>query len=192
MMQGSSASLKASSPPFPHWVNKVRPVKNRFENFYLQLFKNAVEIPSRSTDLLSEVARQNNCYVVIGINEKDSGTLGTPYNTQLFTGRKGRILGKHRKLVPTLGERLVHKGGDGTTLRAFDTDFGRLGGLICGEHLNLLAKYALLARGENIHVASWPAFMCRWGGDLILQQYAYEGKLFVINASDYFSGEMKE
>jgi len=183
---------EAFVPGFPHWVNRARPLKHRVEKRYLQLFKNSVEVPSRAIDELCETARQNDCYVVIGINEKEKGTMGTLYNTQVFISRTGEILGKHRKLVPTLGERLVHTGGDGTALSVFETDYGRLSGLICGEHNNLLAKYTLLARGANLHVASWPAFMCKWGGDFILQQFAYEGKLFIISASDYFSKEMKE
>ena len=181
-------------PTFPHWasVNRAKPLKDRLASRYLTLFKNAVEVPSRATDELCQAARESDCYVVIGINEKDPGTMGTMYNSQLFIDRMGRLLGKHRKLVPTLGERLVHTGGDGSTLRVFDTDLGRLGGLICGEHNNLLAKYALFAWGESIHVASWPAFMCNWGGDFILQQYAYEGKVFVISASDFISPETQE
>ncbi|MBI2184476.1 MAG: carbon-nitrogen hydrolase family protein [Thaumarchaeota archaeon] len=177
---------------FPHWVTRFQLSKERLERLYIRLFSNAVEIPSRATDDLCETARQNDCYVVMGLNEKNAETMGTLYNSQLFIDRKGRIQGKHRKLVPTLGERLVHTGGDGSTLTTFKTDYGRIGGLICGEHSNLLAKYTLLARGESVHVASWPAYMCNWGGDFILQQFAYEGRIFIISSSDYFSKEMKE
>ena len=87
---------------------------------------------------------------------------------------------------------MVHGPSDGNSLRVYDTDYGRLGGLICGENSNPLAKYALFARQEAIHVAAWPAFMHNFGGDFILQQYAFEGHLFVISASDYFSADIRE
>lgn len=74
--------------------------------------------------------------MVMGICERRPGTFGTLYNTQLFIARDGTLLGRHRKLVPTVGERLVHTGGFGDTLRTFDTDFGRVGGLICGKSSN--------------------------------------------------------
>ena len=179
-------------PTFPHWVNLIAPDKTRLSEFYLQLFNNAVEIPSPTTDLLCETARQNECYVVMGINEKLPNTMGTLYNSLLFIDSSGALLGRHRKLVPTFGERLVHAPSDGTSLSVFDTDYGRLGGMICGEHSNPLAKFTLLARGEAIHVAAWPAFMCKWGGDFILQQFAYEGNLFIISASDVFTSEIRE
>lgn len=179
-------------PTFPHWVNMIAPDKKKLGEYYLRLFQNAVEVPSPTTDILCETARQNECYVVIGVNEKRPGTMGTLYNSLVFISDTGALLGQHRKLVPTFGERLVHGPSDGQSLRVFSTDYGRLGGLICGEHSNPLAKYAMLARGEAIHVAAWPAFMCQWGGDFILQQYAYEGNLFIISASDYFSPEIKE
>jgi aliphatic nitrilase len=179
-------------PTFPHWVNMIAPDKKRLGEFYLRLFQNAVELPSPTTDQLGDVARQNECYVVMGINEKRPGTMGTVYNSLMFIDDTGALMGQHRKLVPTFGERLVHGPSDGRSLRVFPTEYGRLGGLICGEHSNPLAKFTLLARGEAIHVAAWPAFMCDWGGDFIMQQYAYEGNLFIISASDYFSAEVRE
>jgi len=75
------------------------------------------------------------------------------YNTLLFIGQDGNLLGKHRKLMPTNGERLVHGLGDGSTLRVFDTSVGKVGGLICWENRMPLARYALYSQGEQIHVA---------------------------------------
>jgi nitrilase len=92
----------------------------------------------------------------MGLCEHRPGTFGTMYNSQLFIDDRGQILGKHQKLVPTVGERLVHMGGYGDTLRAFPTRFGRISGLICGENSNPLAIFALTAEGSMIHVASWP------------------------------------
>ncbi len=165
---------------------------------YLNLFKNAVEIPSKDTNVLCDVARQNEIIVVMGLNEKERGMIGTVYNTQLFIGSDGKILGKHRKLVPTFTEKLIYGGGDGSTLNTFETQYGKIGGLICGEHNNPLAKFALYATGEVIHVASWPPFptpKMQMHGEYVKfasRQYALEGKSFVIAATGFFSQEMLE
>ena len=121
-----------------------------------ELFKNAIEIPGPTTDRLGEAARQAGCYVVMGACERRPGTFGTMYNSQIFIDRNGEFLGKHQKITPTVGERLVHTGGYGDTLHAFSTDFGKLSGLICGENSNPLAMFALIAEGTMLHVASWP------------------------------------
>ncbi|MCL4519329.1 MAG: carbon-nitrogen hydrolase family protein [Thaumarchaeota archaeon] len=165
---------------------------------YLDLYKNAVEIPSKDLEQLSEAARQNEMVVVMGSNEKEKGRIGTVYNTQIFFGSDGRLLGKHRKLVPTFTEKLIYGGGDGSTINVFETEFGKIGGLICGEHNNPLEKFAMYAMGEAIHVASWPPFpspkmsphqeYTRFAS----RQYALEGKSFVIAATGFFSKEMLE
>jgi nitrilase len=83
-------------------------------------------------------------------------TTGTLYNSQLFIGPNGEYLGRHQKLMPTVGERLVHTGGHGDTLGAFQTEFGPASGLICGENSNPLAIFALTAQYTRVHVMSWP------------------------------------
>jgi aliphatic nitrilase len=166
--------------------------------FYRELFKNSVEVPSPATDSLCQAAREAQVYAVVGITEKVHGTMGTLYNTQLFIDNKGNIMGKHRKLVPTNWERLVHAMGDGSTLKVFPTEFGELGGLICGENTNSLAKFAMFAQGEKIHAASWPAFpvaeeqVYTEGAHIRNRCYAFEGKVFVISSTGWFSDEMKE
>ena len=93
--------------------------------------------------------------VVIGVNERNrEASNSTLYNTLLFIGADGKLLGKHRKLVPTGGERLVWGQGDGSTLDVYDTPFGRLGGLICWENYMPLARYALYAWGVQVYVAA--------------------------------------
>ena len=79
------------------------------------------------------------------------------FNTQVFIGADGSILGKHQKIMPTTGEKLVHTGGYGDTLRTFPTEFGPISGLICGENTNPLAIFALIAEYTKIHIASWPS-----------------------------------
>lgn len=183
-------------PGFPHWFTFHYPQDCR--GFFKELFKNAVEVPSEATERLGQAARAAKAYVVMGINEKEPRTLGTLYNTQLFIDRDGSLLGKHRKIVPTLFERLVHKGGDGSTLQVFPTAFGELGGLICGENTNSLARFALLAQGEKIHVAAWPAFatkdcdIYKRGIEIRTRYHAFEGKVFVISSTGIFSQEMVE
>jgi aliphatic nitrilase len=86
-------------------------------------------------------------------NEKEVNSYGDLYNTALFFAPDGTLIGKHQKLVPTIYERLIHTGGDGSTLRVFDTPYGGLSTLICGENTNPLARFALLAEGEVIHGA---------------------------------------
>jgi aliphatic nitrilase len=94
--------------------------------------------------------------VVIGVCERLPNTTGTLYNSQLFLGPHGEYLGRHQKLTPTVGERLVHAGGHGDTLGAFPTEFGPASGLICGENSNPLAIFALTAQYTRVHVMSWP------------------------------------
>ncbi len=184
---------EAFIPAFPHWFDYR--IARECKPFIKELFKNAVEVPSPTTDALCEAARDAKSTVVVGINERDPGTLGTLYNTQLFIDAGGRILGKHRKLVPTWTERLVHAGGDASTLKSFDGDFGPVGGLICGENTNSFYRLALLLQGERVHVASWPAFPGREKQDAIeirTRYYAFEGKCFVISSTGVFSEEMKD
>ncbi len=171
-------------PGYPYW--------NRLENVYkttayfVELFKNAVEVPSPTTDRLCDAAERTGAYIVIGINERPKNTLGTLYNTNLIIGPEGDILLKHRKLMPTFAEKLVWGFGDGSTLRILDTPIGKLGTLICGENANPLARFALIAMGEQIHVANYPALP---GGDLggfdLSEEirlrgasHAFEGKVF--------------
>lgn len=121
-----------------------------------RLFQNAVEVPSPTTDAIAAAARETGTHVVMGLSEKEPGTFGTLYNSQVFFGPDGAILGKHQKLVPTVGERLVHIGGYGDSLGTIDTAVGRIGGLICGESSNPLAVFALMAEYVQIITLSWP------------------------------------
>lgn len=183
-------------PAFPHWFLFHTPYASK--HFTVELFKNAVEVPSPAVDRLCKAARDNHAYVVMGINERVAGTMGTLYNTMLFLGRDGEVLGRHRKIMPTFAERLVHATGDASGLRVYPTAFGELGGLICGENTNPLAKFALFAQGEKIHVASWPAFPAganqvnREGAGLRTRAVAFEGKVFVLAAAGVFDGRMTE
>lgn len=173
-------------PGFPDWYHWFMPRSAEALGFNKTLFKNAVEIPGTAVDAIGAAARRAHAHVVIGANERDKGTMGTLYNSQLFFGPDGALLGVHRKLMPTFTERLVHNSGDGSSMRTYATPFGAIGGLICGENTNSLARFALLAQHERIHVASWPAFILGQRNfnaiDIRVKYHAFEGRVFVISA----------
>lgn len=181
-------------PGHPLWF-KFMSMEEGMRRFYKTLFTNSVAIPSRDTDRLCEAAKKSGCIVVMGLTEKGS-RFGTLYNSQLFIGDDGRILGIHRKIMPTSYERLVHGQGDGSTLGVFETRVGRIGGLICGEHSNMLACFALLAMGEEVHAASWPAFgtkedeKFKAGIDIRIRYYAYAGKVYVVSSCGVYDDMM--
>lgn len=143
-------------PAHPVWYHHHPATSAVANRLSVELFKNAVEIPGPEIEALCAAARDANAYVVMGVCEKLPNTIGTMFNTQVFIGPGGRVLGKHQKLMPTVGERLVHMGGFGDTLAAVPTEFGPMTGLICGENSNPLAIFAMTAEGTRIHVMSWP------------------------------------
>lgn len=182
-------------PTHPGWFNYINGVGARSLQFSKRLFQNAVEIPSPATDALCRACRDANVMAVVGLNEKRPGTTATMWNTQLFISKSGEILGKHQKLVPTNGERLVHTGGHGDTLRAVQTDFGAVSGLICGENSNPLAIFALATEYPVIHVAAWPAHFSpasdmQDSSILAARSLAYQLKAFVISSCAIVTDEL--
>lgn len=140
-------------PGGPYWAWHL-PIKQGGP-FSAELFRNSVEVPGPAVDVLAQAARDAQAYVVIGVNERDGKTL---YNTLLYFGPEGELLGKHRKFRPTGPEKLVWGDGDGSTHKVYDTSIGKLGGLICGEHTMSLPGYTLAAMGEQVHVGAWLGF----------------------------------
>jgi aliphatic nitrilase len=143
-------------PGTPHWIWKE---PERYD-YYAELFKNAVEIPSPTVTRLGEAARQADAYVVVGVHERTGKTL---YNTMLFFDRDGQLLGKRRKLMGTFVEKTIWGMGGGMDLPVFATELGKLGGLICRENFSNLSRHALAAQGEEIHAAIWLAGSSRRG-----------------------------
>jgi nitrilase len=152
----------------------------RATSAFLRLWENSVEIGDASTERLRQAARENGVTVAMGLNEKTNGSR-TLYNTILYIAEDGAILGKHRKLVPTHHERMVHGFGDGSTLKVFETAAGRIGGLICWENWMPLARYALYAQGEQIHLA--PTAFDEEMGVVNARNTAFEGGVFVVSVS---------
>lgn len=140
-------------PGYPWWVWLADP--NSGAPLFTELYKNAVEIPSVAVQKLSEAARRNKIYVCISVNELEGGSL---YLTQLWFNPQGDLIGKHRKMRPSGGERLVWGEGDGSMMPCFKTEIGNLGGLQCWEHWVPLNIMAMNFQNEQVHVASWPAF----------------------------------
>jgi nitrilase len=165
-------------PTYPDWVWRCRPWDDGEAGWFARLFDQAVEIPSRATESLGAAARAAAAYLSIGVNERDGATL---YNTQLYFGPDGTLLGKHRKLMPTGGERLVWGMGDGSTLLVLDTPFGRLGGLTCWENYMPLARAAMYAQGIDIYLAP------TWDNSDVwvptLRHIAKEGRVFVVGVN---------
>ena len=175
-------------PAHPSWYT-VRPATGKTSlGLAKRLFQNAVVIPSDATERLGAACREAGITAVIGVCEKRPGTTGTMFNTQLYIGPDGRILGKHQKLVATVGERLVHTGGWGDTLKAYPAPFGAVSGLICGENSNPLAAYVMMSMNPVVHVAAWPAFFspAQVMADSIMavtRGLAYSMGCFVVNAT---------
>ena len=143
-------------PAHPVWFHFHPGTGRVATQLSVELFKNAVEIPGPEIEELRRAAAEADAYVVVGVCEKQHNTIGTLHNSQVFLGPGGEYLGKHQKLMPTVGERLVHAGGHGDTLRAFETDFGPASALICGENSNPLEVFAMTAQHSRVHVMSWP------------------------------------
>jgi nitrilase len=185
-------------PAYPYWSRLDNPYRGH--KYFRELVKNAVQIPSPATERLCQCARRAGAYVVLGINERVPETLGTLYNTNLLIHPEGKILGIHRKLVPTFIEKITWGGGDGSTLKVYDTEIGKLGMLNCGENTNSLARFALIAQGEQVHVANYPAqpigddsrYDIRHAIEIRSAAHAFEGKLFNVVSCSLFSREMAD
>jgi len=146
---------EAFVPGYPLWVWFIPAGHTHpLGELYAELVANAVSVPGEAAGRLCEAAKEAGVVVAIGINELNTEASGTTiYNTLLYIAANGAILGKHRKVMPTGGERLVWALGDGSDLEVYDLPFGRLGGLMCWENYMPLARYAMSAWGTEIFVA---------------------------------------
>jgi nitrilase len=167
-------------PGYPDWVWRTQPWNDAA--FFGRLQEQAVVVPSAATDRLGEAARRAGAYVAIGIEERDPHG-STLYNTLLYLGPDGSVVGTHRKLVSTGGERLIWGMGDGSGLAVHDTEIGRLGGLTCWENYMPLARAAVYAQGIDIYVAPTWDNSPTWVPTL--QHIAKEGRIHVIGVTAF-------
>ena len=141
-------------PAFPIWAALDAPINNH--NFFRTLAENSIKVPGPEVLELIETARNSKIFVSIGLNEISDASVGCIWNTNLLISDTGDILNHHRKLVPTFFEKLIWANGDGAGLNVVDTAIGKIGALICGENTNPLARYTLMAQGEQVHISSYP------------------------------------
>ncbi|KWX68220.1 carbon-nitrogen hydrolase family protein [Mycobacterium sp. NAZ190054] len=181
-------------PGHPGWA-ELQPFDDRFVALNTRLFANAVEVRSRSVDVLRAACRQAGVAAVVGVCERTADTTGTLYNTQLFIDERGELLDRHQKYVPTIGERLVHGPGTTGSTNSYPAQGITVSGLICGENSNPLAQYAAAVAYPTVHVASWPqhfspALAIRPVVELVSRGLAYSLKCFVVNAVGTVTPEM--
>lgn len=191
---GEGASLmvlpETFIPSYPWWIwmgiNNVKKAE-----LFSKLFKNSLEIPSKEINKLCEMAKKCGLFLIVGINERSGRTL---YNTQIFIDNKGNLLGRRRKLMPTGEEKTVWGWGDGSDLKVYQTEFGKIGGLICYEHSMPLSRFILFSQEEEIHIACWPGANFKSQPrdrkkiiDAAMRHIAFEGQVFVIFSSSCLS-----
>lgn len=141
-------------PGFPIWSALQAPILSH--NFFMALTVQALRLDSPEISKVRMAARRHSVTVSLGFTEGTEASVGCIWNSNILVGNDGSILNHHRKLVPTFYEKLIWSPGDARGLRVVDTPVGRVGMLICGENTNPLARYALMAQGEQVHISSYP------------------------------------
>lgn len=171
--------------PYYPWFAFVTPAVS-MGPAHLRLYAHAVQVPGPVTDAIGAAARRHGMVLVVGVNERDHGSL---YNTQLVFDADGTLRLARRKITPTYHERMVWGQGDGAGLTTVDTAVGRVGALACWEHYNPLARYALMARHEEIHCAQFPGSMVgrifAEQMEVTMRHHALESGCFVVNATGW-------
>ena len=172
---------EAFIPVYPDWVWAVPSgEEGMLAEVYADLVANSVDIPGPATQRLCEAAAQAGAYVVMGLSERNiEGSGSSLYNSMIYIDDQGNLMGKHQKLVPTGGERLVWAQGDGSTLGVYDTPLGKIGGLICWENYMPLARYALYAWGVQIYIAATWDRTEPWLSTV--RHIAKEGRVYVLS-----------
>jgi len=175
-------------PYYPYFSFVEPPVSAGKE--HLRLYENAVEVPGWVPEVLSQQARKHSMVLVVGVNEREHGSL---YNTQLIFDADGTLALKRRKITPTYHERMIWGQGDGSGLKVVNTEVGRVGALACWEHYNPLARFSLMAQHEQIHCAQFPGSMVgpifRDQMEVTVKHHALESGCFVINSTGWLTDE---
>jgi len=180
---------------YPYWNWMMSPLEG--SAWFRRLYLSAVDLAGPEVEAIRHAVRDCGVTVVIGINERSPVSMGTVYNTNLVIGPDGRVLGRHRKLVPTFAEKLTWGSGDGSSIRVYDTPAGRIGTLACGENTNTLARFALLSQGEQVHIANYIAFPFTASYDMPdairirAGAHSFEGKVFTVVACSAMSADIR-
>ncbi len=173
-------------PNYPYFASWQAPAT--IAEQHLRLFEQSVEIPGPVTQAVGVAAAAAGTVVVLGVNERDGGSL---YNTQVVFDADGTLLAKRRKLMPTYQERMIWGWGDGSDLKVLDTAVGRVGPLICWEHYMPLCRYALMLQREEIHCSHFPGYIGRSGFaqevEVTIRHHAMESGCFVVNATGWLN-----
>jgi nitrilase len=175
---------------YPAWIWRLRPGTDGAvtAGLHSRMLDNAVSLKRGDVSPLATAAREHEVTVVCGVNERDDEFGGgTLYNTVLIIGPNGRVMNRHRKLMPTNPERMVWGFGDGSSLKVVNTPCGRIGALICWENFMPLARYALYAQGIEIYIAPTYDNGDSWSGTL--QHIAREGGCWVVGSGCALQGK---
>src|ERR1700760_2618832 len=177
---------EAFVPYYPYFSFVRSPVASGAE--HMRLYEEAVVVPGPVTLAVAERARQHRMVVVLGVNERDHGSL---YNAQLIFDVDGQLLLKRRKITPTFHERMIWGQGDAAGLKVVQTAYARVGALACWEHYNPLARYALMTQHEEIHCSQFPGSLV---GPIFAEQievtirhHALESGCLVVNATGWLT-----
>lgn len=182
---------------YPYWNWIMNPVQG--SKWFKRLYESSISVDDVRLQKLLDAAQRHDINIVIGINEKDIRKTGTIYNTNLIISNEGELLGRHRKLVPTWAEKLTWTGGDGSSLKVYDTNIGPLGTLACGENTNTLARFALISQGELIHIANYISlpvapvdYNMAEAIKIRAAAHSFEGKLYTIISCSTINEEIIE
>jgi aliphatic nitrilase len=189
-------------PAFPVWCSLRAPIHNH--ELFRRLAQSSMLAPGPELSRVAAAAKRAGVFVSLGFNERTEASVGCIWNSNVLIGEDGAVLNHHRKLVPTFWEKLVWANGDGAGLVVNETRIGRIGMLICGENTNPLARYTLMAQGEQIHVSTyppvWPTRDPKGGGNYDLAHairiragaHSFEAKAFNVVASGFMDKPMRD
>jgi predicted amidohydrolase len=187
---------------FPVWCALRAPIYNH--DFFKRAAAAAIRVDGPEMETIRAAARKAGTVVSLGFNEGTEASVGCIWNANVLIGPDGAIVNHHRKLVPTFWEKLVWANGDGAGLRVCETELGRVGMLICGENTNPLARFTMIAQGEQVHIANfppvWPTKDPRESGRYDLASatrircgaHSVEGKLFNLVVSSFMDRAMRD
>jgi nitrilase len=181
---------------YPYWNWIMTPVQG--SKWYEVLYKCSILADGPEVQKICNAAKEFSAHIVIGINERGK-SYGEIYNTNLIINSEGKVIGKHRKLVPTWAEKLTWTSGDGSSLKVYNTEIGPIGTLACGENTNTLARFTLLSQGELIHIANYislpvapPDYDMAEAIKIRAAAHSFEGKLFTVVSCSTISKEIRD